>query len=122
MIWPWINGEIRGEKIVTRPHVNVGIAVALADGKGLIVPVIRNVRDLNLLGVARAIAEPRREGPHEEAHARRRSGRDVHDHEPGRLRNLPRDADHQPAAGRDPRHLRAGQAAVGRPGRASART
>jgi 2-oxoglutarate dehydrogenase E2 component (dihydrolipoamide succinyltransferase) len=55
--WPWINGEIRGEKIVTRPWVNVGIAVALEDGKGLIVPVVRNAQDLNLLGLARAIAD-----------------------------------------------------------------
>jgi 2-oxoglutarate dehydrogenase E2 component (dihydrolipoamide succinyltransferase) len=55
--WPWVNGEIRGDKIVTRAHVNVGIAVSLEDGKGLIVPVIRNAQDLNLLGVARAIAE-----------------------------------------------------------------
>jgi pyruvate dehydrogenase E2 component (dihydrolipoamide acetyltransferase) len=55
--WPWVNGEIRGETIVTRAFVNLGIAVALEDGKGLIVPVIRNAQDLNLLGVARAIAE-----------------------------------------------------------------
>jgi pyruvate dehydrogenase E2 component (dihydrolipoamide acetyltransferase) len=55
--WPWVNGEIRGDKIVTRPYVNVGIAVALEDGKGLIVPVIRNAQDLNLLGVGRAIAD-----------------------------------------------------------------
>jgi 2-oxoglutarate dehydrogenase E2 component (dihydrolipoamide succinyltransferase) len=55
--WPWVNGEIRGEKIVTRPWVNVGIAVALEDGKGLIVPVIRNAQDLNLLGLARAITD-----------------------------------------------------------------
>jgi pyruvate dehydrogenase E2 component (dihydrolipoyllysine-residue acetyltransferase) len=55
--WPWVNGEIRGEKIVTRTFVNLGIAVALEDGKGLIVPVIRNAQDLNLLGVARAIAD-----------------------------------------------------------------
>ncbi len=55
--WPWINGEIRGDRIVTRPFVNLGIAVALEDGKGLIVPVIRNAQDLNLLGVARSIAE-----------------------------------------------------------------
>ncbi|HET9937617.1 MAG TPA: dihydrolipoamide acetyltransferase family protein, partial [Gaiella sp.] len=55
--WPWINGEIRGEKIVTRSHVHVGMAVSLEDGKGLIVPVIRNAQDLNLLGIARAIAE-----------------------------------------------------------------
>ncbi len=55
--WPYINGEIRGEKIVTRSFVNVGVAVSLEDGKGLIVPVIRNAQDLNLLGIARAIAD-----------------------------------------------------------------
>jgi 2-oxoglutarate dehydrogenase E2 component (dihydrolipoamide succinyltransferase) len=55
--WPWVNGEIRGEKIVTRAFVNVGIAVSLEEGKGLIVPVIRNAQDLNLLGIARAIAD-----------------------------------------------------------------
>ena len=55
--WPWVNGELRGEKIVTRSFVNVGIAVSLEEGKGLIVPVIRNAQDLNLLGIARAIAD-----------------------------------------------------------------
>jgi 2-oxoglutarate dehydrogenase E2 component (dihydrolipoamide succinyltransferase) len=55
--WPWVNGEIRGEKIVTRSFVNVGIAVSLEEGRGLIVPVIRNAQDLNLLGIARAIAD-----------------------------------------------------------------
>jgi 2-oxoglutarate dehydrogenase E2 component (dihydrolipoamide succinyltransferase) len=55
--WPWVNGEIRGEKVITRSYVNLGIAVALEDGKGLIVPVIRNAEGLNLLGVARAIAD-----------------------------------------------------------------
>ncbi len=55
--YPWINGEIRGESIVTRNYVNLGIAVELADGKGLIVPVIRNAEGLNLLGITRAIAD-----------------------------------------------------------------
>ncbi len=55
--YPWINAEIRGESIVTRPWVNLGIAVALEDGKGLIVPVIKNAQDLNLLGMARAISD-----------------------------------------------------------------
>jgi 2-oxoglutarate dehydrogenase E2 component (dihydrolipoamide succinyltransferase) len=55
--WPWVNGEIRGETIVTRQYVNLGIAVALEGGKGLIVPVIRNAEGLNLLGVARSIAD-----------------------------------------------------------------
>ena len=51
------DAEIRGESIVTRQFVNLGIAVALADGKGLIVPVIRHAEDLNLLGMARQIAD-----------------------------------------------------------------
>jgi pyruvate/2-oxoglutarate dehydrogenase complex dihydrolipoamide acyltransferase (E2) component len=55
--YPYINGEIRGQSIVTRPNVNLGIAVALQEGKGLIVPVIRNATDLNLQGVARAIQD-----------------------------------------------------------------
>ena len=55
--YPWINAEIRGESIVTRPWVNLGVAVALDDGKGLIVPVIKNAQDLNLLGMARSIAD-----------------------------------------------------------------
>jgi pyruvate/2-oxoglutarate dehydrogenase complex dihydrolipoamide acyltransferase (E2) component len=55
--YPYVNGEIRGQSILTRPHVNLGIAVALDEGKGLIVPVIRNALDLNLQGVARAIQD-----------------------------------------------------------------
>jgi 2-oxoglutarate dehydrogenase E2 component (dihydrolipoamide succinyltransferase) len=55
--YPWINGEIRGDKIVTRNYVNIGFAVELADGKGLIVPVVKHTEGLNLLGMARAVAE-----------------------------------------------------------------
>jgi len=55
--YPWVNGELRGQSIVTRPFVNLGIAVALDEGKGLIVPVIRNAQDLNLTGTARAIQD-----------------------------------------------------------------
>ncbi len=55
--YPWINAEIRGETIVTRPWVNLGIAVALDEGKGLIVPVLKNAQDMNLLGLARSIAD-----------------------------------------------------------------
>ena len=55
--YPYVNAEMRGESIVTRNFVNLGIAVELAEGKGLIVPVIRNAEGLNLLGLARGIAE-----------------------------------------------------------------
>ena len=55
--YPWVNGEIRGQSVVTRQFVNLGIAVALEVGKGLIVPVIRNAQDLNLTGIARGIQD-----------------------------------------------------------------
>jgi 2-oxoglutarate dehydrogenase E2 component (dihydrolipoamide succinyltransferase) len=55
--YPWINGEIRGQSIVTRPFMHIGIAVSLEDGRGLIVPVIRNAQDLNLTGIARGIQD-----------------------------------------------------------------
>jgi 2-oxoglutarate dehydrogenase E2 component (dihydrolipoamide succinyltransferase) len=55
--WPRMNAEIRGNQIVVKQFVNLGIAVALDDGKGLIVPVIRNAEEKNLLGIARAIQD-----------------------------------------------------------------
>jgi pyruvate dehydrogenase E2 component (dihydrolipoamide acetyltransferase) len=55
--YPYVNGELRGESIITRNYVNLGIAVELAEGKGLIVPVLRNAEGLNLLGLARGIAD-----------------------------------------------------------------
>ena len=55
--YPWINGEIRGEQIVTRNYVNLGFAVELADGKGLIVPVLKHTEGLNLLGIARGVTD-----------------------------------------------------------------
>ena len=55
--YPWINGEIRGEQIVTRPWVNLGFAVELTDGKGLIVPVVKHAEGLNMLGMAQAVTD-----------------------------------------------------------------
>ena len=55
--WPRMNAEIRGDQIAVKSFVNLGIAVALDDGKGLIVPVIRNAEEKNLLGIARAIED-----------------------------------------------------------------
>jgi pyruvate dehydrogenase E2 component (dihydrolipoamide acetyltransferase) len=54
---PYVNGELRGDSIVTRNYVNIGIAVELAEGKGLIVPVLKNAEGMNLLGLARGIAD-----------------------------------------------------------------
>ncbi len=55
--WPWVNAEIRGSSIVTKSFVNLGFAVALESGKGLIVPVVKHAEGLNLVGMARAIAD-----------------------------------------------------------------
>jgi pyruvate dehydrogenase E2 component (dihydrolipoamide acetyltransferase) len=54
---PYVNGEMRGDSIVTRRYVNLGIAVELAEGKGLIVPVLRNAETMNLLGLAKGIVD-----------------------------------------------------------------
>jgi pyruvate dehydrogenase E2 component (dihydrolipoamide acetyltransferase) len=55
--YPWINGEIRGDQIVTRNYVNLGFAVELSEGKGLIVPVLKNAETLNLLGIAKGVTD-----------------------------------------------------------------
>ena len=55
--YPYVNAEIRGESIITRGYVNLGFAVALNDGKGLIVPVLKHAEGLNLLGMARGVAD-----------------------------------------------------------------
>ena len=53
--WPLVNAEIRGDSAVIKNFVNLGIAVALDNGEGLIVPVLRNVEERNLVGIARGI-------------------------------------------------------------------
>lgn len=51
--YPIINSQWTDEGIYFHHHINVGMAVALDDG--LIVPVIKNVEDMSLLGIARKI-------------------------------------------------------------------
>jgi pyruvate dehydrogenase E2 component (dihydrolipoamide acetyltransferase) len=55
--YPYVNAELRGDAIVTRNFVNLGFAVELKDGKGLIVPVLKNAETMNLLGIAKGIAD-----------------------------------------------------------------
>ena len=55
--FPWVNAELRGESIVTHSYVNLGFAVALEGGKGLIVPVVKHAEGLNLLGMAQGISD-----------------------------------------------------------------
>jgi 2-oxoglutarate dehydrogenase E2 component (dihydrolipoamide succinyltransferase) len=53
LTYPMVNAELRGEEIVVRRYVNLGIAVSIDDG--LIVPVIKDAESMNLVGLARAI-------------------------------------------------------------------
>ena len=42
---------------MTKRYVNLGVAVSLEGGKGLIVPVLKNVEGMNLLGIARGVTD-----------------------------------------------------------------
>ena len=51
--FPVLNASVVGRKIVYHNHYNIGIAVAMDEGVGLIVPVIKGADELSLLGIAR---------------------------------------------------------------------
>jgi pyruvate dehydrogenase E2 component (dihydrolipoamide acetyltransferase) len=53
LTYPMVNSELRGEDIVIRHFVNMGIAVSYEEG--LIVPVVKSADTMNLVGVARSI-------------------------------------------------------------------
>jgi pyruvate dehydrogenase E2 component (dihydrolipoyllysine-residue acetyltransferase) len=55
--WPWVNSEIRGETALIKRYVNLGMAVAIDDSKGLMVPVIHHAEELNLVGLSRAVID-----------------------------------------------------------------
>ncbi len=52
--FPMINVSVDGENIIRKKNINIGIAVALADGN-LIVPVIKNADQLSLLGLTKRV-------------------------------------------------------------------
>ena len=51
--FPVLNASVVGRKIVYHNRYNIGIAVAMDEGAGLIVPVIKGADELSLLGIAR---------------------------------------------------------------------
>jgi pyruvate dehydrogenase E2 component (dihydrolipoamide acetyltransferase) len=53
LAYPTVNAELRGDEIVIRHYVNMGIAVSIEGG--LIVPVVKGADSMNLMGLARAI-------------------------------------------------------------------
>ncbi len=52
---PVLNSSVSGDSIIYRKPINIGIAVAL--DWGLIVPVLKNVDELSLIGIARQMAD-----------------------------------------------------------------
>ncbi|HEX4461728.1 MAG TPA: dihydrolipoyllysine-residue succinyltransferase, partial [Polyangia bacterium] len=53
-LYPGVNAEIRGDYVIFKKHYDFGIAVG--GGKGLVVPVVRNVDQLSLAGIEKEIA------------------------------------------------------------------
>ncbi len=53
--FPAVNAEIRGNNIVYRHYCDIGIAIG--GGKGLVVPILRNVERMGFADIERAIAD-----------------------------------------------------------------
>jgi 2-oxoglutarate dehydrogenase E2 component (dihydrolipoamide succinyltransferase) len=53
--FPSVNAEVRGNNIVYRNYYDIGIAIG--GGKGLVVPVLRNVERLGFADIERTISE-----------------------------------------------------------------
>jgi 2-oxoglutarate dehydrogenase E2 component (dihydrolipoamide succinyltransferase) len=53
--YPLLNSSLEGDTIVMKRFVNVGIAVSV--DQGVLVPVIKNCQRLNLISIAKAIAD-----------------------------------------------------------------
>jgi 2-oxoglutarate dehydrogenase E2 component (dihydrolipoamide succinyltransferase) len=54
MLFPLMNANIDGKKIIEKKYVNLGIAIAL-EPNGLVVPNIKNAHELNLIGIAKKL-------------------------------------------------------------------
>ena len=52
--WPGLNAELRGNDVVYKKHYDFGIAVG--SGRGLVVPVARNVDQLSMAAIEKEIA------------------------------------------------------------------
>jgi 2-oxoglutarate dehydrogenase E2 component (dihydrolipoamide succinyltransferase) len=51
--YPVLNASVAGRKVVYHGVYNIGMAVAMDEGVGLIVPVMKNADELSLVGIAR---------------------------------------------------------------------
>ncbi len=55
--FPILNASLEGTNILYHNEINIGIAVALEGGAGLIVPVIHNADEKNVTGLQRSIVD-----------------------------------------------------------------
>ena len=55
--FPIVNASIDGANIIYHGEINLGIAVALEGGSGLIVPVIKNADEKNVVGLQRSVVD-----------------------------------------------------------------
>lgn len=55
--FPLLNSSIEGDNIIFHNEINIGIAVALDGGTGLIVPVIKRADEMNIVGLQRSIVD-----------------------------------------------------------------
>jgi 2-oxoglutarate dehydrogenase E2 component (dihydrolipoamide succinyltransferase) len=55
--FPIVNAAIEGKNLIYHNEVNIGVAVALDGGSGLIVPVIKNADEKNVAGLQRSIVD-----------------------------------------------------------------
>jgi 2-oxoglutarate dehydrogenase E2 component (dihydrolipoamide succinyltransferase) len=55
--FPIVNASIEGDNVIYHNEVNLGIAVALDGGFGLIVPVIKRADEMNIVGLQRSIVD-----------------------------------------------------------------
>jgi 2-oxoglutarate dehydrogenase E2 component (dihydrolipoamide succinyltransferase) len=51
--YPVLNASVVGNKIIYHGEINIGIAVAIEEGRGLIVPVVKNADHLSLFGLTK---------------------------------------------------------------------
>ncbi len=55
--FPIVNASIEGDNVIYHNEVNLGVAVALDGGSGLIVPVIKRADEMNVVGLQRSIVD-----------------------------------------------------------------
>ncbi len=101
LTYPMVNSELRGEEIVVRHFVNMGIAVSYDEG--LIVPVVKGADTMNLVGVARSINDLATRSRSKKLKPDEVQGATFSITNPGTVRLDPVRPDHQHPQHRDPR-------------------